>query len=122
MKANLSKLTAFIAQSFQGPDGRASSKKLSAFWLMVLITFIVVNQQLISYLAVFRHINPSDNAIRLVSLSIDILFALLFAVLAIYGVRGMEQVASLKALNKKPDTVVVQKDNEVAINTDGKAE
>jgi hypothetical protein len=116
-------ILSFIKESFQGPDGKASSKKLTAYWLVGLITIIVLTLLAIAYLAVFRQVILSDNAIRLLDIiATAVLFALLGAVLALYGVSAWTGVKSLSVLNPKPPDKIDVKDNEVVNVNAGKVE
>lgn len=97
------KIITLVNESFKGDDGKPSSKKMTAFWFVVLITIIVIVLLVMICLAVFLQLKISLNAVRMIELAgTNVLFALVSAVLLLYGVSGWQQVKSLKILNPAP--------------------
>ncbi len=94
----------FIAGSLSGADGKPSSKRITALWLVGLISVIVGTLLFFAYLAIFQQIEIKAGAMQLVELiATTVLLYLISSVLLLFGVQGWQQVANVKFGNKPKD-------------------
>jgi len=115
----------FFYESFLGDNGKVSSKRVTAFWFVVLITTIVVSIISTGIATVYYDLTLKEGLFRVLDIEVTILLYLIGAIMVLYGVQGWQQVSTAKILNPAPPTEnknIIQQPNIENVNINQKDE
>jgi hypothetical protein len=106
----MAKFINWIKETFEEKDGRTSSRRMTAFWLVALMTATVATIIYLSHLIVISAI-PNDKVMDVLWLLLWLVITLLTGMLLMYRIINLDQASSFARAvrgDEEPEKIIVK--------------
>lgn len=102
----IKRLFHFLTPTLLGNDGKASSRKVTAFWFVAIATLEALTILIFAYLMLFGAMEVTDGRVRVLGVLVELFLYTLIMVLALFGIITGGNVFDKKAMFQQPDNQV----------------